>query len=65
MNKIERAEKVFFSVREKLYKEKPKNNLVINLLYKHPWKFYRLNGVKGSMRLLKEEANNIIKGCKK
>jgi len=65
VNKNEKAEKVFLSVRKKLYKETPRDSLVLNLLYKQPWKFYRLNGVKGSLRLLKEKAKNIINGSKK
>ena len=64
MNKVERGMKIFLSVRKELYKEKPINSLVMNLAYKHPFKFYRQNGKKGSLRILREEADKIIRGIK-
>jgi len=66
MNNINRYEEVavkkFLAVRDELYKETPRNSLLLNLIYKKPWKFYRKNGKKEALRILREEANNIIGG---
>jgi hypothetical protein len=60
---FKRAEKIFLSVRRKLWRMSAVAEAK-NLMYKKPWSFYRKNGVKRSVEILLKEADDMIKGLK-